>query len=319
MLMSSTEYGFRDQREKQFPLMICLEITNVCNFHCIHCPYTYVSQRREYVPRFMQMQVYEKILEETSEFKDTIFRFVCDGEPMIHPDFLRMVENAKKRGIAPVCVTTNGYFLTEENAKRLIGYGCDLIEVSIDALYEESYNKVRIGGDFRRVVGNILRLIDLRNRLNKDVKLMVSAIDQPFVSGELDAFKQYWARKVDKVIIRTLTSIGGLVKKDGGRDFSEQKGERWPCPLLWQRFFINTEGYAEFCVDDWLDETIIADIKERSISEVWAGIDYQKIRKVHLDREFSQVKKCSCCFDWKARTWEYDYFHALKEILAPRE
>ncbi|MFH2136982.1 MAG: radical SAM protein [Candidatus Omnitrophota bacterium] len=311
------KYGFRNKREELFPLMLVLEITNVCNYRCIHCPYPEISKHKDYKPKFMDWTVYQKIVDETAGFKDTIFRFVCDGEPMMHPDFLRMVEYVKVKNISPVCVTTNGYFLSEYAAKKLIDCGCDIIEVSLDALYRESYDRVRAGGDFDRVVAQTKQLIKIRDTSAKDLKIMVSAIDQPLADGELEAFKQYWQEKADKVIIRKFTSIGGLVDSNVENEQSSQDGKRWPCPLLWRRLFVNVDGYAEFCVDDWLDESIIGDLRRDDISSIWKSDFYQNLRNLHNSGCFEEVKKCAECCDWTARTWDYDYFHAIKEIFTP--
>ncbi|MFH2145761.1 MAG: radical SAM protein [Candidatus Omnitrophota bacterium] len=309
-------FGFHCPQEKEFPSMLVLEITNVCNFRCIHCPYPRIAQRSGYMPKFMNWDVYAKIIEETAEWPKTILRFVCDGEPMMHPDFIPMVIYAKKKNIAPVCITTNGYFLTGEHVKAMLECECDVIEVSLDALREESYNKIRIGGDFHRVINNIHQLIHLRNTQKRKTKIMVSIINQPLVVDEIEDFKHYWEPMVDRIIIRALTSVGGLIKQSGAQYHNVKKQNRWPCPMLWRRLFINVDGYAEFCVDDWLDKTIIADTREKSISEIWQGEQYQLLREYHRKGEFALAEKCAFCLDWPTRTWEYDYFHALEIIGA---
>ena len=311
--MNNHNFGFRSQRESQFPSMLCLEITNVCSLRCIHCPYTEISKRKEYKPKFMNWSVYKKIADEAAGFPDTIFRFVCDGEPMMHPDFMKMVEYAKVRGIEHIGVTTNGMFLNEDNAKKLIELSCDIIEVSIDALEKKTYEMIRVGGDFDLVVANTLRLIELRGSLKPNIKIIVSIIDQPAVRDEVDDFKKYWENKADKVLIRKLTSIGGLVGNNQG-DGQKSADARWPCPLLWRRMFINVDGLAEFCVDDWLDESVIGDVRKESLGKIWTGQAYRQLRHAHLSREFSSNEKCLLCRDWQARTWDYDYFSALEAI-----
>ncbi|MCP4649221.1 MAG: radical SAM protein [PVC group bacterium] len=309
------KYGFENLREEQFPRMLVLEITNVCNYRCVHCPYTEIAKRDDYQPEFMDRELYEKIANETAVFKDTIFRFVCDGEPMMHPDFLWMIKYAKQKGISPVCVTTNGYFLTEDIAREMIECECDLIEVSLDAFSEETYKKIRVGGDFNRVVDNTLNLIKIRNFSKKKSKIIVSAIDQPLAKDELSEFKKYWEDRADGVVIRTLTSIGGMVQGDNKTLSKVNVGNRWPCPLLWQRLFINAAGFAEFCVDDWLDESIVGNLKTQNIADVWKSSAYDKLRHFHLQNEFTRMEKCGKCLDWPARAWDYNYFTALEKVF----
>lgn len=312
--MIQGKYGFRDQREQQFPLMVCLEITNVCNLRCIHCPYSEISKREGYIPEFMEWLEAKKVIDDIAVFPDTIVRFVCDGEPMMHPDFMQIAEYAKKSGIESIGVTTNGMFLNEDKAKKLVKLNCDIIEVSIDALHKSTYEKIRRGGDFDLVIKNTSKLIELRDILNKKVKIIVSIIDQPDVSHEIEEFKKYWQGKADKVLIRKLTSIGGLVDNISGENKKTSAVSRWPCPLLWRRMFINVGGLAEFCVDDWLDESVVGDARKESLREIWNCQAYQQLRHAHLKKEFSLNKKCEFCVDWPARTWECDYLSALESL-----
>jgi len=314
MMKKADAYGFQNERESRFPRMICLEITNVCNMRCIHCPYEQISQQKDYAPKFMPWEVFRKIADEAARFPGTIFRFVCDGEPMMHPDFMRMAAYAKKKNISPLTVTTNGMFLSSGKSEELIKLGVELIEISLDAFSAKTYEKIRIGGDFALVLRNVDELLRLREDLNGNTKIMVSAIDQPAAAGELAEFRKYWEKRVDKVIIRKLTSIGGLLETPEMQEKSLPKPERWPCPLLWRRLFINVDGKAEFCVDDWLDESVIADVAEDDIARIWASSEYARIRDAHLKGYFSQIKKCGDCCDWPARTWAYDYFHALESL-----
>ncbi|MFH1092580.1 MAG: SPASM domain-containing protein, partial [Candidatus Omnitrophota bacterium] len=191
---------------------------------------------------------------------------------------------------------------------------CDIIEVSIDAFHKNTYENIRVGGDFDLVIRNTLKLIELRNSLNKDVKIMVSIIDQSEVKDEMNDFKKHWHNKADKVLIRKLTSIGGLVENKIKKNTQASFESRWPCPLLWRRMFINVDGLAEFCVDDWLDESVIGDVRKESLKDIWQGQAYQQLRQMHLNQEFIRNRKCALCADWQARTWDYDYFSALEAI-----
>ncbi|MFH1460431.1 MAG: radical SAM protein [Candidatus Omnitrophota bacterium] len=309
------KYDFRNEREKNFPLMLNLEITNICNYQCIHCPYPSISQRKDYTPKFMSWEIFKKIADQTANYPETIFRFVCDGEPMMHPDFLRMVEYVKNLKISPVCFTTNGYFLTPEVSRKIVEFGCDLIEISLDAFSEYSYNKIRRGGNYHKVIDNLNYLIQSKNELSaKSSKIMVSIIDQPLVKNEITTFKNFWQDKVDYVITRVLTSAGGFIK-ESIRDNKTDVEIRWPCPLLWRRLFINVDGWAEYCVDDWLDQSILGDVNKESIASIWGGQKYRDLRKNHINNNFSYNEKCAQCQDWRARTWENDYFHAIERIF----
>jgi len=310
----SQKYGFKKEKDKIFPPMVFAEITNICNLNCIHCAYSYISKQKFYKPRHMEFDIYKKIVDEVSKYKDIILRLVCDGEPLMHPNFLEMIKYAKQNGIRPVCFNTNGTLLNEEISLDVLKSEVDVVEISLDAINKDTYERIRIGANFENVMTNIHRFIELRNQLEAKTKIMVSIIDQPEARDEINEFTNYWALKVDRVIKRTFTTIGGIMEKRKlGFAITEK---RWPCPLLWTRIFINVDGIIKFCVEDWFDKTTLFDIKDRTIDDAWRSFEYNKIRQNHLIGRFEEIPYCKECVDWPARKWDHDYFYALEKVFS---
>lgn len=310
---SGYSYGFKKLQDETFPPMVFAEITNACNLNCVHCPHTYISKQKSYKLRHMKFSIYKRIVDEVAQYKGAILRLVCDGEPMLHPRLLDMIVYAKKNNIQPICLITNGTLLSKKKSMNILNAGIDVIEISLDAVRKDTYESIRLGSSFKKVMDNTQRLIDLRDRLKFPTKIMVSIIDQPEVKEEINDFVKYWENKVDKVIIRTYTSIGGLVKKNNLKSVTQDK--RWPCPLLWTRIFINVDGHLKFCVEDWLDRTIVGNIRKTSLRQMWQSVIYNQLRNYHQLGQFHKIPYCDRCIDWPARKWDYDYFYALNQIL----
>ncbi len=310
------QYGFLSEEEKLFPPMVVVKITNTCDLECVHCPYSVISKQAHYKPVHMDWGLYEKIVDEVAAYKGVIFRLLCDGEPLMHPRFPDMIRLAKQKGIGPLNFITNGVRLDSKLAATVLESGVDAVEISLDALTQATYEKIRKGSNFGLVMDNVHEFIEKRNKMAAKTKIMVSIIDQPEVGAEMEAFKEYWEQRADKVITRIYTSIGGLV--DDTKMKIDDSGDRWPCPLLWRRFFINSLGAAEFCVEDWYSETVVGDVNKASIREIWSSPEYEKVRQAHLSRKFYEVSYCSGCKDWKAREWDNDYFSALSNVLGEK-
>lgn len=307
------DYGFKSERDSTFPPMVFAEITNVCNLRCIHCPYSLISQENFYRPRHMKINVFKKIVEQVAEFENIIFRIVCDGEPMANPNFLEMIDYAKRKKIYPLCINTNGTLLDKEACRKILQCGVDVVEISLDAINKNTYERIRRGADYDAVMLNTLRFIEMRNKTKSHTKILVSIIDQREVRAEVKEFVTYWESRVDRVIIRAYTSIGGLM--DRHKMQLQPTSDRWPCPLLWTRVFINVDGYVKFCVEDWLDKTIVGDIESQDLETIWKSDKYQILRNSHLSKKFDQIEYCKNCIDWPVRKWQYDYFYALDKIL----
>ncbi|MBA7705681.1 hypothetical protein ES703_114516 [subsurface metagenome] len=131
---------------------------------------------------------------------------------------------------------------------------------------------------------------------------------------EIEDFKKYWEPLVDRVLVRNLCNVGGLV----ARPDRQLKTKRWPCPQLWKRITITCRGKYRFCVEDWLNKTVIGDVQKESIKEVWQGKEYQKLRKLHLEEKYSAIPICRNCTDWVASPWDYGYEYAVKKIMSER-
>ncbi|HQO59091.1 MAG TPA: radical SAM/SPASM domain-containing protein [Candidatus Omnitrophota bacterium] len=296
-----------------FPPMVVVEITNVCNLQCIHCPFCYISKEPGYQPRHMAWPLYTKIVDEVAGHPGTIFRLLCDGEPLCHPRFIDMIRYAKTQGLSPVNFITNGLLMDGDRAAAVLEARVEAVEFSLDALNKNTYERIRKGSDYETVMHHVNGFIRLRDTLKAPTKIFVSIIDQPEAEAELDAFVAYWTPRVDRVITRAYTSIQGLV--DPAKIKTDPQIKRWPCPDLWRRSFINVDGFAEFCVEDWHDQSVVGDINKTTLQAVWQGPDYERLRTLHRQRRFQDVSYCAGCLDWQARDWHYDYFVALRDTL----
>ena len=312
-------YVFAKPWHKQFPPMLVVSITNVCNLRCTHCYYSKFIKLPNYHQNMLAWNIWEKICEETSHWSEVILNFGTDGEPLLHPRFLDMLRLARKYSIYPVNITTNGLLMGDKFSNMVIEENLvDIINISIDAYTPETYKKIR-GGNFNKVIGNVENLIDHRNRANSPLKIQVNFIDQPDSRGELENFKKQWEKQVDNVMIRTYYDATSVTGETGSNITEKQeefeKVERWPCQQLWRRFNISDDGTVRFCVDDWFNKTKLGDLKTQSISEMWTGEEYNRLRHLHITSQSDKIPYCSKCTEWQGMKWDYDYFTAMNKML----
>ena len=131
------------------PPMIILDITNVCNLKCVHCPHAEIQARSDFRPLHLSWDLFERVVDELADYRQPcLLRFVGDGEPLLHPRLLDMIERAKARTSCIVNLTTNGTLLSVPVIDQLLGSGIDLVDISIDALTKPVYETVRRGRVF---------------------------------------------------------------------------------------------------------------------------------------------------------------------------
>ena len=76
-----------------------------------------------------------------------------------------MIKYAKDKGILEVQFNTNAMLLTEKISERLIEAGLDRIIFSLDGMTKETFENIRGGANFEKVVNNIKSFINIRNEM----------------------------------------------------------------------------------------------------------------------------------------------------------
>jgi radical SAM protein with 4Fe4S-binding SPASM domain len=164
-------------------LKVEMDLTNKCNLRCRMC---YFSD-----PRVFRRARHAITVEEFARLAEQLFPLSNEvalsfgTEPLLHPRFGELLAVAKAYEVPSVWITTNGLLLNGEVIDKVIALGLDTICVSIDAATKETYERIRVGGNFERLLANIRALQGAkqhrgsdRPRLMLNVVLMRSNIEE---------------------------------------------------------------------------------------------------------------------------------------------
>ena len=88
----------RKEKTKGLPLEIGIEITNICNFACIMCPYQDMVKKKIRRQGKMSFSLFKKIVDEISSFAELIYLHGL-GEPLLHPQLFKFIGHAKSKGL----------------------------------------------------------------------------------------------------------------------------------------------------------------------------------------------------------------------------
>jgi MoaA/NifB/PqqE/SkfB family radical SAM enzyme len=138
------------------PLYVAWQITNECNLACMHC-IEESGPGKAFKDELTQEQVFS-VLEQMMALEVPYLSF-SGGEPMLHPHFFEMAEYVCSRG-SQLKVETNGHLLTAESAARLRDAGVKAVQVSLDGGSRATFNRIRVLGEFDRVLAGIRHLRD---------------------------------------------------------------------------------------------------------------------------------------------------------------
>jgi MoaA/NifB/PqqE/SkfB family radical SAM enzyme len=300
------QYGFYGRLKARFPSQVVVDITEVCNLACVHCPHPAFRKSEHYGARYLEPDLNAKMVGEVrteGRGLTQYLRYTSEGEPLVHPHCYDMLEYAVKNSGALVSLTTNGTILNEKRVRRLLESGLDVIDVSIDAYTPETYAKIRINGDLGVTRTNVLRMIDMAR--GSRTRVVVSFVEQSTNSGEIADFEKFWKDNGAKyVVIRRLHSNAGSLTTVA--DSIRQQGPeepRRPCLYPWERITLNPRGYLSFCPQDWVIGSQVADYRTTTIRETWQGEFYRRLREAHSCNDFSSHSFCGNCPDWKQTRW----------------
>jgi radical SAM protein with 4Fe4S-binding SPASM domain len=111
------------------PINVELDLTNACNFFCIHCSRDSKPKDKIDSAQELPLHEYKRIIDECAQIGVLKLIFM-GGEPLYYQDFVELVEYAKEKGIRNLGTSTNGWFINDNTAKELAKYFSD-IQVSI--------------------------------------------------------------------------------------------------------------------------------------------------------------------------------------------
>jgi len=235
---------------------ICIETRTDCNLKCSFCPQS-TNPRPNMV---MSEELYKKIIDELSEINFT--GRICplsNNEPLLDDRIVDFVAHARKKcPLSLIEIITNGTLLTEELLLELFAAGMDSLKIN----------------DYRP------------DRDKYPFKL------SPKVQRVAEISKNMAQKKVYITLRSTSEELG-----DRAGNLQKKKTKTYPhqfCALPFTGLWIQPEGKAFLCCQDYSYEETMGDASENSLQEIWFNDKYNRVRK-ELHNKDRTKKICSKC------------------------
>ncbi len=250
----------------------------------------------------MKWDMYTKIIDEIAE-RDPSTRvwMTFFGEGLMlkkkEPSLFDMVAYAKKKGLQSVVLNSNGVLLDKESSRQLIDCGLDGIYVGIDAFSKETYDQVRVGGNYEKVVQNMLDLLEIKKEKKaENFHIVVQFVEMDINADEKQSFIDFWSSKGIDVKIRQRVSWAGLVEDEEGKNVPE---ERHICYWLLNSISITDTGDVATCAADPEARYIAGNVENQTIQEIWDG-KLGDLRNLHITNQWDKLPHpCDKCTDWQ--------------------
>lgn len=247
----------------------------------------------------MSLVLFKKIIDDIAPICNTVGVSYC-GEPLLNSDIFDMIRYAAGKGLY-TSMLTNGILLSADAHKGILDAKLNLMVVSMDGATKHTYETVRVGASFERLVENIKLLVLERNRRN----LSYPSIDLQMVITqknihEIDTFEKL-ARDlgIDRAYLKSLHIDRS--KEDMGYVDNLEKYYFVDSTLLPSRYIVNRQGNLELkdkgicpqrvrtpvittdgdvlpCCFDIFGEYVLGNITNKRFLDIWNSDKYIDFR-----------------------------------------
>jgi MoaA/NifB/PqqE/SkfB family radical SAM enzyme len=295
-----------ESKLKSLPLVIYFEVTNRCNLRCPMCAITLNVERFIGKRGDLEYSLFEKV-KPYLRFAERCF---CNGggEPLLYPGFISMLREIKESG-PEIVFNSNGLLLSKEISRKLVLHNIDCISFSIDGANKATYEKIRVGSDFEKVISNIKYLTKIKKK-KKRIKPFINlqmTLSQENKKEILDIIPLAKTLGINHVVIEPLTPVFNI-SKEYQRYFTSHYVDRDEIlPDLeraketaeisnfhFSSHYLSEQEKVNRCLQPWTTLGIRADgdvftccgapvtfgnIAQNSLEEIWNGEEYRKLRE----------------------------------------
>ena len=317
-LVNAIRVGYLDLSEyfiyqvaKRFPSMIVsprsiqIECTTRCNLKCTFCELSYWTEK----PADLKLSDIQTMIDRLPKLKRIDLTGI--GESLMNREFFQIVAFLKARQLY-VTLNDNFTLMTEAAARRIIELQVDQIFLSLDGATKQTYEQIRVGANFHKVIANARRLVQIKRELGKrrpEVKIntVVCLTNYHELPGIVELASEMGIGMVQFVNVITFDDTAGLDTQSARRDvwetFEEARQralslgvrvkielfDKLPvqqCDFPWRRNFVTYDGYAHPCC--YTTQTgdrkaqnrrSFGNLLDRPFVEIWKGQGYREFRR----------------------------------------
>lgn len=306
----------RKEKKESEIKKLYIEPTSRCNLSCKMC------FRHKWIDESlgdMSEETFSEVMKYLREHRSETVFFGGMGEPLIHKNLTEMIKAVSEYSDKTE-VLTNCTLLSEEMAKELIECGLTRLWVSMDGFSKDEYEKIRLGGRFDLICGNLKRFNELRK--GTAVKLGITFVVMEDNLNQLKYINSF-ADEFD-VDLMNISHAIPMYEDASAREFFDAdvavgKMERYTgekpdkpfdyCPFVEEKMcFVKWNGDVVPCMQLLhSSETYMFDIKrnvyahsfgnvgETPLFDIYNNEEYRAFRERVMNFEFPSCIMCEGC------------------------
>jgi len=273
---------------------IQIQTTSLCNAACTTCPYPDTS--RELSMGEMSEEVFSSLVEQIRGRGVERVSLFLMNEPTVDKRLEAFTRQVRRRVPgAVVTIITNGALLSAARARSLAEAGMGEITVSVNGFTAEAYGSTMVGLRFDRILRNLAgigaawRAGDLG-----EMDLRITALE---IGDAREQAREFADRVGIPVHLKPVSNRAGSIDVGavGGQRCPTTPGARSICQRPFVKAYVLFNGDMVLCNCDWRRTTILGNVRDRTLEEMWRGARLMEVRRHHVRGSFPADSPCAKC------------------------
>jgi hypothetical protein len=313
----------RHPRVPVFPHSFIIETTSRCNLACRMCPHCDMRRLAQDMDPILFRSLIDQIAPHDAEAQVRFIALHWFGEPLLHPQFIKMVNYAGERlpnlrryggernAVRGLTVSTNATLLDETAARALLDSPLTWLAVSVDGSSPETYESLR-GGSFARVMANVELLLRLNRESPRELPtIAVQIVSTAATRAEFEQAREHWREVAGnapnvRVELKPYTDWAGQVQAPE-LCAPDVRQAFWytNCGRLWDTLVIGAGGEVGLCCYDVEAGHDLGNAHETALADLWRTPQMEALRRRHATGRVGDLALCANCA--MGRKYPLDY------------
>ncbi|MFX0134338.1 MAG: radical SAM/SPASM domain-containing protein, partial [Candidatus Hodarchaeota archaeon] len=277
-------------------LRVIIEPNNICNLRCIVCPYQKMTRKKETMP----LDLFKKIVDQSIALGCKVIQLQQYNEPFTDKDIFKRISYIRSKG-AEVYFYSNGTILDKTIRDKILEHPPNLIRFSIDGIEKKSYESIRVGANYEKVVSNVIKLFKERNKHGlREPIIEVCSLLLDNTRDQGQKYLNFWRNKCDNASVYPSDS-----RLEVSYSYIKYKKMKpYPC-FNPHNIVVLSNGKVCLCCVDYDGEVIFGDLNKQNLKDIINSKKVKEIYESHLKRKCNLeiCKKCSRLYVDSAFYW----------------
>lgn len=278
------------------PTNVTLEISSICNLNCEMCG----TQKSTRPKKQMDWEIFTKAVDQLHEMNINWVRTYTINEPFINDNIVEILDYLNKKNMIAY-FSTNG-MLADKFIEKIKNTNLRNFEIkfSIDAAKKETYERIRKGAKFEKVIENLKLVNEYKEKYHPDLKIGLVFCVSNDTLDEIPLFIENYAKYFNKECMTfALLTEHNLGKEDKFKEnrLNYKVYSNVPCvQLKSNNLAIHNDGDFSICCADYNGDITFGNINEQSIKDAWNNEKILALKEANFDKNLKSLPNpCKVC------------------------